>query len=401
MAGRRRLSVTREGWYYLFVVLFILGGAVLREVNLLVGLAGLMIGPLLFNWRLAGGAVAPLRVERLPAGRVSAGQTLRLELRVGNRRRRSASWMVQVTDTVQLEGAGRSARTRAEMLLPTIAAGRAEVAAYRVQLPRRGRYKLGPVTVASGYPLGLFQVRRTYACPGEALCWPTLGRLTPAWRAWLRGDSRGSERVRSRRGGEGEIYGLRPWSPGDSRRQVHWRTTARVGAPVVRQNESLEQSDLAVVLDAWADASPTAEQLARLELAISVAGTIVLEACRQLGAGRVSLTTLGAPPRHWRGAATARLAESLLDELAVLSGGPGNVSAAVERAREADPGAALVVVSTRPRDSVSAGIGASARSLWLDVASPELAEYYLAQGGREGAGREGAVREAPTGRPAT
>ena len=52
MSHRRITRLCPEGWYFLFVVTFIIGGAVLGQVNLLVVLAGLMVGPLLFNWRL-------------------------------------------------------------------------------------------------------------------------------------------------------------------------------------------------------------------------------------------------------------------------------------------------------------------------------------------------------------
>ena len=52
MPVRRRAWLSREGWYYLGVLAFIVGGAVLKNVNLLVVLAGMMIAPLLINWRM-------------------------------------------------------------------------------------------------------------------------------------------------------------------------------------------------------------------------------------------------------------------------------------------------------------------------------------------------------------
>ena len=64
MVVRRRAWLTREGWYYLAVLTFIIGGAVLRSVNLLVILAGAMIGPLLFNWRLVIASLTGLVVRR-------------------------------------------------------------------------------------------------------------------------------------------------------------------------------------------------------------------------------------------------------------------------------------------------------------------------------------------------
>ena len=68
MPLRRRAWLTREGWYYLAVLAFIIGGAVLRSVNLLVILAGMMIAPLLFNWRLVMASLMGLSIRRkLPA----------------------------------------------------------------------------------------------------------------------------------------------------------------------------------------------------------------------------------------------------------------------------------------------------------------------------------------------
>lgn len=49
MVGRRRVGICREGVYYLFVLAFIVGGATARDLNLLFILAGMMVGPLLFN----------------------------------------------------------------------------------------------------------------------------------------------------------------------------------------------------------------------------------------------------------------------------------------------------------------------------------------------------------------
>ena len=41
----------REGWYYLAIIAVVFGGAIFKEVNLLLILAGMLLGPLLLNWR--------------------------------------------------------------------------------------------------------------------------------------------------------------------------------------------------------------------------------------------------------------------------------------------------------------------------------------------------------------
>ena len=43
MIGKKRISICREGLYYLVVLSFIMAGAVMREINLLVVIAGMML----------------------------------------------------------------------------------------------------------------------------------------------------------------------------------------------------------------------------------------------------------------------------------------------------------------------------------------------------------------------
>lgn len=49
---------------------------------------------------------------------------------------------------------------------------------------------------------------------------------------------------------EGDFYGLRQWRHGDSRRWVHWRTTARLNTLAVRQFEQLQRYKVCLILDA-------------------------------------------------------------------------------------------------------------------------------------------------------
>ena len=53
------------------------------------------------------------------------------------------------------------------------------------------------------------------------------------------------------------FHALRDYVPGDDRRNVHWRTTARVGRLMVRQFEETRRAHLLLILDldpdAWAD----------------------------------------------------------------------------------------------------------------------------------------------------
>ena len=73
---RRQTTICREGWYYLLILAVVFGGAMFKEVNLLLILAGMLLGPLLLNWQAVGTNLRGLRIERkLPPG-LSAGDRL-------------------------------------------------------------------------------------------------------------------------------------------------------------------------------------------------------------------------------------------------------------------------------------------------------------------------------------
>src|SRR3954451_16541607 len=110
MPLRRRAWLTREGWYYLAILTFIIGGAVLRSINLLVVLAGMMIGPLLFNWRLVMASLMGLVVSRRLPRQVVAGEPFTVEIAVENTRWWLSSWLVLVEDWIQMQGSGIGSR---------------------------------------------------------------------------------------------------------------------------------------------------------------------------------------------------------------------------------------------------------------------------------------------------
>jgi uncharacterized protein (DUF58 family) len=155
------------------------------------------------------------------------------------------------------------------------------------------------------------------------LVYPKLGRLTPRWLQVLSAGPLGNLSEGRYQGMlEGDYYGLREWRTGDSRRWIHWRTSAKLGELSVRQFEQQRTQDLTLVLDLWQPAAPTDAQRASTELAVSFAATAVADLCAR-GGGRLALGAAGATPRYWAGPATTILAQEFLDHLAEMEPGDG------------------------------------------------------------------------------
>ncbi|MCL6650260.1 MAG: DUF58 domain-containing protein [Chloroflexi bacterium] len=442
MPVRRRAWLTREGWYYLAVVAFVVGGAVLRSINLLVVLAGLLIAPLIFNWRLVLASLLGLRAERrLPAEAV-AGQPLTVELRVENSRGWLSSWLLVVEDRIErvpqaavgisTEGAGagpaepgrtgdvlpgRGAlaswaawqfaramakvagglrrlagpaaedRLRVRTLVRHVPAQGSASAVYRVWLPRRGRYRLGPLCLSTGFPLGLVRGQMVLPQTDELLVLPQRGRMQPGWARLIAAEPAGQQWRQPQRGiSEGDYYGLRLWQSGDALRWIHWRTTAKLARPIVRQYERHANVEAVLVLDRYLPPQPQLEDQARLELAISFTATALADLAAR-GQTRLCLVVAGTPPEVLRVASSAVGCYELLAQLAVLSGADAPLEPALALAAEVrPPRGRLLVVS--PRCAADPLLASQMAKLpldptdvvWIDTGSPALDELFLLDG---------------------
>jgi uncharacterized protein (DUF58 family) len=424
---RSRTALVGGGWCYLLVLAFVLTAATLRQMNLMLVLVGMLIGPLLFNWRLVVVTLRGLEVRRKMPHRVCAGDLIVVGVELANTRRRIGSWAVRVQEHFQAEAgpartdradgrreqptggrsAGRARGDRADAVdgsdptgrgtpnvQPTafflyVPAGQSRKAVYRGRLPQRGRYRLGPVQISTRFPFGLFERRITLDRTDTLTVFPRLGRLARGWVTRPHEAFEGTQR-RERRHSRitGDFYGVREWRDGDSRRWIHWRSSARHGRLVVRQFEQQRNRDVALLLDLWQPSPSTAEDLQNVELAVSFAATVAAELCRKGGSSLLVAVT-GPEPECIGGPASVALLQDTMERLAVAeASSEDRLPALLERAlRQTNPGAQVVLVSTRANDLSDrerfatlredpARRALARRIRTVNVAGGELADYF-------------------------
>jgi uncharacterized protein (DUF58 family) len=219
-----------------------------------------------------------------------------------------------------------------------------------------------------------------------------------------------------------EYHGLRDYRPSDSPRWIHWRTTARIGRPMVKEFEQQSEQDLAILLDPWLPRSRiTPEQRETLEQAIRFAATVCLEACRRQGR-RLTLGWTGPSPGVRQGPAGMKLLHETMEQLATMR---PNTEGTLATLLDALPPqtlrqALILVVSTRSvnlleesersaRLSSIMGRSLTGRVLVLDASRHDLDELIQfepgaagvlqATGARAGVGTEASGEQAAT--PAT
>ncbi len=394
MFFRRQTAVCREGWLYLAIVAIVFGGAMFKEVNLLLILAGMLLGPALLNWQAVATNLRRLRIARkLPPG-LSAGDRLSVSLVMTNARRRISSWGVEVEDQIRRisthgsENRRGGAPLRPQVLFPYIPANQSRKGGYRGRLLERGRYEFGPLRLATRFPFGLFSKTITVAEVETLLVLPRLGRLTEGWTARRLDAFAGADRRRRRPGPEGDFYGVREWRSGDNRRLIHWRSSARLGKLVVRQLERPHSRDAAVVLDLWQPEQPGTEHVENVELAVSFAASVLADLCRK-GGSNVQLAVDDTGPECLGGPASPALLQGLMERLATVEAQPRDtLPAALLHALPQIPvGAEIILVTTRPTDLTDAVRFAALRSdhklserlrgiRCVDASSQQLAAFY-------------------------
>lgn len=194
-----------------------------------------------------------LRVEVPPSLLVAAGQdaTLPVTVRVPGAR---AAFAVEVDVTLAAFGCATAAID--------VARGRIDVS---VPLPPLGRgvYAVHEVTLVTRFPFGMFAVRQRLPVACELAAHPRI--LDAAALRAAGGGTDGDDDRPTRRGRRGSsLRGLRPFRTGDAPGDVHWKATARRGAPVVKEREPEgAEAAAAVVVDLRATGEALEEALSR------------------------------------------------------------------------------------------------------------------------------------------
>lgn len=151
----------------------------------------------------------------------------------------------------------------------TLAAGERWEEPFVVPTARRSIIPIGPARSVKGDPLG---IARREVVSGEQVLLHVHPRtiVLPSFAAgWVR-DLEG-QTTNDLSNSDVAFHTLREYSPGDDRRHIHWRTTARLGTMMVRQFVDTRRSHLGLVLSTdrsdWTDED-------EFELGVSVVGSL-------------------------------------------------------------------------------------------------------------------------------
>jgi len=354
----------------LLIGLVLAAGVILRQVELVaVGTLLALVAAVSVLW----GRYAIKHLEytrRFDSPRILWGETTHLSISLANRKLLPLAW-VQVEDEFPdrdkiqlLRGSlGYSHKPHRFILANLFALGwyQRVVRRYPIRGAYRGYHAFGPVTIRTGDLFGFFTAELVLDRVDYLTVYP---RIVPLERLGIPARELLGE-LKARHSLQRDltrVVGVRPYVPGDSRRQVHWRATARTARLQVKIPEPVTAPNLLIFLDLatfeypWQGVHPD-----RLELAIITAVALASAALEEgfsvglyaNGSLPESDQTLKIPP----GRAPGQLAV-ILESLARIGSFPSvSLEALLRReARNLPWGGTIVVVTSVPTEGLAAGL---------------------------------------------
>lgn len=251
----------------------------------------------------------------LPTPRVVVGEQARARLIAANPgRRRFAGVQLEVPVGNKV----------IERVLPGLPRGGAFDEQFRIPTERRGVVPVGPARTVRADPIGLMRREIVWSDTVELHVHPRTIAIGTLSTGFIR-DLEGSP-TRDLTASDIAFHALREYVPGDDRRFIHWKSSAKTGTFMVRQFEETRRSRLMVLLDVEPGAYADDEEF---ELAVSAAASVGARAIRDArtvsfvvsGRGRVG-TSPGSGMRELPTVSRDRLLDALCvverDDRAVL-----------------------------------------------------------------------------------
>ena len=377
MAGLRAGFTTRASCLIAAGSTALLCGVLLGEVDLVrAGVLALAI-PMASALVVYRSRVRIANRRSADPSRAAAGEAVAIHLAVTNRSvLRTGALMLEDQLPQQLTG-------RARFVVPGLGGREARTVSYRMPDLPRGRYRAGPLRIRLTDPFRMVDVTRSFTATTEFVVTPIVDALPSVEppRSYDIGDNAGSHSIGTHGADDAST---REYRTGDDLRKIHWRSTARTGALMVRQEERPWQGQITLLLDtrtsahvvgppAQADEGPVdPRRTSSLEWAISAAasiGTHLMIAGRDVGL----IDDLGTPERMHLGE-PGRLADHLaaihpartpdLSAVAGLAHSAARDSALVAVLGLLDPTSLRVLAEAHPR-----GAAIPAFAMLLDTAT--------------------------------
>ncbi len=238
----------------LAIVVFVFGQ--LNQWSILDKVFFALVGLIVVAWLWGRFSLRGITLTReTKADRAQVGQPLMERIRVQNSSKLAKLW-VEITDHSDLPG---------HRVSRVLNLGPNDGRRWRVETicSRRGRFRIGPLTIRSGDPFGLFPSQLFIPDTHELLVYPATVDLSAF--ALPVGELPGGSAIQRRTPFvTPNASGVREYFPGDAFNRISWSATARTGKLMVKEFELDPTADIWIAVDLQANVHAGAAGLGAL-----------------------------------------------------------------------------------------------------------------------------------------
>jgi uncharacterized protein (DUF58 family) len=239
-----RLRKRAAGLLFGAAVVFLMGTN--AQAGWLLVISAVLVGAVLAGTVLPLLGLRDLRAEIVAPDEATQGEPVLVVVRLALDAR-GVRWGIRLRD---------GHLTETDSYVDAVRSGdRVDVTTERIAA-RRGRHLTSHVEVRTAAPFGVAEHRRKPPCVAETLVLPSVVPLGPLPFVEPVGTAAPAIHAAPRRGHGPEYLGIREYRTGDSMRHVHWPSTARHGAVMVREFEEERTRRLLIVIDTERDDEP-------------------------------------------------------------------------------------------------------------------------------------------------
>lgn len=257
----RSLSVTREGRWYIGILLFIGIAAINTGNNLLYLVVATLLSIIIISGILSESTLRAVKVRLEVSGRIFKGRPAAVYFKIKNSKRLIPSFSFVITG---LAGAAMVEDIYVLKLAPGEQITRVGAAAF----DRRGRQTIPGVKVSTRFPFGLFKKGKTELFDSEILVYPDI--FSGSGSGGLYANRASGDSYRGIKGQGTQIHSLREYTLSDDSRFIHWMSAGRAPRLLMKEFETEAEKKVTVVFENYAGTVPE-----EFEAAVDLAAAFV------------------------------------------------------------------------------------------------------------------------------
>ncbi len=262
----RFLRFTPEGKWFIFISIAIGFAAVNTGNNLLYLVLAMLLSLIIASGILSEWGIKGLEIKRTFPPYIFARTPCSILLKVTNKKRYLPAFSLELEEQVNGD------KKQGLAYLFRVGPHKTHTQVYRFSFPHRGLYQLHEPHLLTRFPFGFFIKGIRLKESREVLAYP---HVIP-WKELLPEIAHGEEGTRSRpHKGRGEdIFAVREYLPGDTSRDIHWRSTAKRSQPMVKEYEIPGIKKVHIILDTSVPQKTTPSDLNLFEERVSKAASL-------------------------------------------------------------------------------------------------------------------------------